>query len=203
VATYAAISVIANTLRMLLLEAVPAGEFTGVEVKLLRTQDFQDSSARLSLGLSIYLHRLDFNTHRRNLPPRVDPKTGERFHSSTPVDLHFLITAWGQTAEQQMNLIAWAIRTLQDTPQLPAGLLNRFGGESPDPVFADTEAVELVGEILTAQDFVNLWGNTLANQQPAVSYVARQVLIDSAVEMPDAALVQTRKFNYASPLPSA
>jgi hypothetical protein len=197
-ASYAAISVIANTLRGLFANSVPAGEFAGAEFKLLRTQDFQDPAARVNLGLSIYLHRIDFNTNRRSQPPRINV-FGERFRPPTALDLHFVITAWGPTAEKQMDLLAWAIRTLQDTPQLPAGLLNRFSGDRPT-VFADSEAVELVGEILTAQDFVNLWGNTLANQQPSIGYLARQVLVDSETAMPDAAPVQTRQFDLARPL---
>ncbi len=200
-ATYAAISVVANTLRGLFANSVPPGEFAGAEFRLLRTQDFQDPSARLSLGLSIYLHRVDFNTNRRNQPPRVTA-TGEKFRPSTPVDLHFVITAWGPTAERQMDLLAWGIRTLQDTPQFPSGLLNRFSGDRPQQVFADTESVEFVGELLTAQDMVNLWGNTLANQQPSISYIARQVLIDSETATPDATAVQTRQFDYAKPSPS-
>jgi hypothetical protein len=210
VASFDAISVVANTLRGVLANSRPE-RFAGADFKLLRTQDFQAASAQISFGISIYLHRLAFNTNRRNLPPRVAVKNGEqfRFRPPTPVDLHFLVTAWGRTAEEQMDILGWAIRTLQDTTELPAGLLNRFSGDPGDrfpsehretvrdQVFSDSEAIELVGEILTPQEFVNIWGNAVANQQPSVSYVARQVLIDSETELPDAGLVQTRRFEYA------
>ena len=201
-ASYAAIAVVANSIRGLLANSVPAGQFIGAEFRLLRTQDFQDPSARPLLGLTVYLHRLEFNTLRRSLPPRVD-EDGNRFRPSTAVDLHFLITAWGPSAEMQMDLLGWAIRTLQDRPQLPAGLINRFSGDRPEQVFRDGEAIELVGEILNAQDFVNLWGNTLGNQQPSIGYVARQVLIDSITPMPDSGPVQTRQFEYAAPVASS
>jgi uncharacterized protein DUF4255 len=206
-ASFDAISVVGNTLRGVLSNSVPE-RFTGAEFKLLRTQDFQGSTAQINFGVSIYLHRVAFNTNRRNLPPRVDVTSGKRFRPSTPVDLHFLVTAWGRTAEEQMDILGWAIRMLQDTTELPAGLLNRFSGDPGDrfpsehreqrrvDVFSDSEAVELVGEILTAQELVNIWGYTLNNAQPSVSYIARQVLIDSDVEMPDAALVQTRGFDH-------
>ena len=208
-ASFDAISVVGNTLRGVLSNSQP-NRFTGAEFKLLRTQDFQ--GAPINFGVSIYLHRVAFNTNRRNLPPRVDVTSGKRFRPSTPVDLHFLVTAWGRTAEEQMDILGWAIRTLQDTTELPAGLLNRFSGDPSDrfpseqpeqrrvDVFSDSEAVELVGEILTAQELVNIWGYTLNNTQPSVSYIARQVLIDSEIEMPDALLVQTRGFDYAKPI---
>ena len=198
-ASYAAISVLAETLRQLLKNSVPTGEFEGADFKVVRTQDFQDPNSRISLGISIYLHRVEFNANRRNQPPRFN-FVGERFRPSTALDVHFLITAWASDARRQMDLLAWAIRTLQDTPELPAGLLNRFAGDRSPPVFEDSEAIELVGENLTAQDFVNLWGNTLANQQPSISYVARLVLIDSETPMPDAGPVQKRHFDYARPL---
>jgi hypothetical protein len=157
--------------------------------------DFQRSGAKLSYGVSIYLHRVEFNTNRRNRPPRISSE-GKRYRPPTPMDLHFLVTAWGQSAEQQMEIMGWAIRTLQETPELPAGLLNRFAGERGERIFQDSEGVELVGENLTPQDFVNIWGNSLANQQPSISYVARQVLIDSETEMVEGELVQTRQFDY-------
>ena len=206
-ASFDAISVVGNALRGLLANSRP-DRFAGAEFKLLRTQDFQTGAAQISFGISIYLHRVVFNINRRNLPPRVDLIEGKRYRPPTAVDLHFLVTAWGRTAEEQMDILGWAIRTLQDTIELPAGLLNRFSGDpgdrfpsenrqtTRDKVFSDTEAVELVGEVLTSQDLVNIWGNTLNNQQPSVSYVARQVLIDSETEMPDAKRVQTRSSDY-------
>jgi hypothetical protein len=207
-ASFDAISVVGNTLRGVLSNSLPK-RFAGAEFKLLRTQDFQSGAAQINFGVSIYLHRVAFNTNRRNLPPRVDVTTGKRFRPSTAVDLHFLVTAWGRTAEEQMDILGWAIRTLQETTELPAGLLNRFSGDPGDrfpseipgqrrqDVFADSEAVELVGEILTTQELVNIWGYTLNNTLPSVSYVARQVLIDSEIDMPDAGPVQTRGFDYA------
>jgi len=207
-ASFDAISVVANTIRGLLVNSCP-DRFTGAEFRILRTQDFQPAAAQISFGISIYLHRVAFNTSRRSLPPRVELETGRRFRPPTPLDLHFLVTAWGRTAEEQMDMLGWAVRTLQDSTELTAGLLNRFSGDpgarfpsenrdSPRTrVFADAEAVELVGEILTPQEFVNIWGNALANQQPSISYVARQVLIDSETELPGAALVQTRGFEHA------
>jgi hypothetical protein len=198
VAHYAAISVVANTIRGLLANSRPE-RFAGAEFKLFRVNDFQGAATQFSYGVSIYLHRVEFNTSRRNQPPRVAPD-GTKFRPSTPLDLHFLITAWGRTADEQMEIMGWTIRTLQDTTELPAGLLNRFSGDRQPQVFSDSEGAELVAEILTPQDFVNIWGNSLANQQPSISYVARLVLIDSETEIPDGELVQTRRFDFIKPV---
>jgi hypothetical protein len=118
-----------------------------------------------------------------------------------PVDLHFLITAWAKTAEQQWALLAWALRAIEDNPVLPGGLLNQNAGSDPDGtprnVFGAGESVELVGETLSLQDVVNVWEIARHNQQPSVSIVARSVLIDSLVEIPTGQPIQTRAFDLA------
>jgi Pvc16 N-terminal domain len=195
-ATFQAIAVAGNTIRNLLAEAWSPNIFPGAQFQLfqaanLATPPFTD------LGVSIYLYRVGYNMTRRNLPPR-ECLTGERFKPSVSLDLHFLVTAWARKPELQWALLAWAIRTIEDTPALPGGLLNQNAGSDPDGtpanVFGEDESVELVGETLSLQDMVNVWEVAKANQQPSVSIVARAILIDSLVEMPDAGLVQTRRF---------
>jgi hypothetical protein len=198
VASYRAIAVTALALRGLLTNACPRDSrngFPGAEFRVFTTADFQ-SPARLSLGGSIYLHRVTFNTSRRNLPPRTG-LDGTRFGPPTPVDVHFLITGWGRSPEEQQSMLGWMIRTLQETPVLPAGLLNRFAGDWGE-VFHSNETVEIVGEILSFQDLLNIWEIAKHNQQPSVSYIARMLYLDSEVALSEAAPVQTRGFDYAS-----
>ena len=196
-ASYHAIAVTALALRGLLANACPRDEqhgFPGAEFRLLTSADLQPPT-KLTLGVSFYLHRVAFNTSRRNLPPRT-ALDGTRFRPPVPVDLHFLMTAWGRSPEEQQSLLGWAIRTLQDTPVLPAGLLNRFAGDRGE-VFHHGEAVELVGEILSLQDMLNIWEVAKHNEQPSVPYVARMVFLDSEIELGEFPPVQTRGFDYA------
>ena len=142
------------------------------------------------------------------MPPRRDPIKGTRRRPPVPLDLHFLLTAWAADAGQQQRLLGWAVRTLEDTPILPAGFLNRFapGGQN---VFEPSETVELVGETLTLQDLENIWEVAKARQQPSLGYVARQVAIDSTlgftegrpIEFTDGRPVQTREFGTGTLLP--
>jgi Pvc16 N-terminal domain len=197
VASYYAIAVTASAIRGLLANACPRDArngFPGAEFRLFSAADFQPPVS-IGVGGSIYLHRVAFNTSRRNLSPRT-ALDGTRYRPPTPVDLHFLVTAWGRTPEEQQSVLGWIIRTLQDTPVLSAGLLNRFAGDRGE-VFSSNEAVEIVGEILSFQDMLNIWEIAKINQQPSVSYVARMVFLDSEVELTEAAPVQTRGFDYA------
>jgi hypothetical protein len=198
-ATFQAIAVTGNTIRNLLAEAWPRDVFPGAQFRLFQGANLVTPSFT-DLGVSIYLYRVAYNTARRNLPPRKR-LNGDRFKSSLALDLYFLLTAWGRSPEQQWSLLAWALRAIEDTPVLPAGLLNQNAGSSedgtPPVVFGNDESVELVGETLSLQDAVSVWEIAKHNQQPSVSIIARSVLIDSTVVMPEAGLVQTRGFDVA------
>ena len=189
-----AIAVTANAVRGLLANACPRSVFPGADFKLYQANNFQ-AQPLLDFGVTVYLHRVAFNTTRRSLPPR-QTLDGRRFRGPTPLDLYFLVTAWAKTADAQLELLGWTIRTLQNTLVLPAGLLNRFAGERGQ-VFRDNETVELVGEVLSAQDLMNIWEIAKANQQPSVAYVARMVLLDSDEPLTESELVQTRGFDMA------
>jgi Pvc16 N-terminal domain len=189
-----AIAVTALALRGLLANACPKDQFPGAEFRVVQTKDLQ-TPQQLNTGVSIYLHRITFNTTRRNLPPR-QALDGKRYRPPTPVDLHYLITAWGRTAEEQQGLLGWAIRTLEDTPVLPAGFLNRFAGERGE-VFRTDETIELVGDVLSIQDMFNIWEIAKHNHQASISYIVRMVYLDSENELTDAGPVQTRSFDYA------
>src|SRR5687768_4020877 len=158
-ATYQAIAVTGNTIRNLLAEAWPKEVFPGTQFQLFQAANLVNPGFT-DLGVSIYLYRVAYNMARRNLPPRKQ-LNGERFKPSLPLDLHFLLTAWARSPEQQWSLLAWALRAIENTPVLPAGLLNQNAGSgangTPPIVFGENESVELVGETLSLQDMVAVW----------------------------------------------
>jgi hypothetical protein len=199
-ASFHAIAVTGATIRKLLASACPKEIFPGAQFRLCQGSALA-SAPFTDLGISVYLYRVTYNMTRRNLQPRKE-LNGDRFKPSVPLDLHYLVTAWARTPEQQWALLGWAIRAIEDTPVLPAGLLNQNAGSDsdgiPQNVFGEDEPVELVGETLSLQDMVNIWEIAKPNQQPSVSIVARSVLIDSLVEMPEARHVQTRGLEFAT-----
>jgi hypothetical protein len=195
-----AIAVVALAVRDLLARRWEEQRAPSPEFKVFSSRDFQPNAER-SAAISVYLHRVAFNTTRRNLAPRRD-SAGMRFRPSVPLDVHLLITAWGRSMAEQHNLLGWAIRAIEDEPTLPAGVLNASAGEWGH-VFPAHESIEIVGEALTAQELVNIWEVAKANQQPSVSYVARSVFIDSEFLIADGELVQTRVFDFLKPRSSA
>jgi hypothetical protein len=142
-------------------------------------------------GISLYLHRITPANNIRNLPPRVAPD-GRRYRPSLPLDLHYLLTAWGRDAVKQQRLLGWALRELENTPILHASVLNQHGPE-PD-TFASNESVDLIMETMPILDMGSIWEVARHHHQVSVPYTARMVRIDSEVEITEAGLVQTRVF---------
>jgi Pvc16 N-terminal domain len=187
-ATTQAIAATGQAILGLMADACPKPEFSAARFELYQISNFQSV---MEEGISLYLYRLAVNGARRNLPPTVGPN-GERYRPAIPLDLHYIVTAWAQTAVKQQRLLGWAIRLLEDVPILPAGLLNNFGPE-PD-IFKPSETVELILESLSLQDWNNLWGALKTNPPPlSVGYIARMIGIDSTVALSEGS-VQTREF---------
>jgi hypothetical protein len=189
VATYPAIAATSEAVLGLLQSAAVGGEFDGVAFAHYQAGDL---ASPMTEGVSLYLYRVTVSGNR-NLPPQRGPD-GKRYRPPIPLDLHFLVTAWAETAIRQQRLLGFAIRTLEDTPILPAGVLNQH---SPEPdTFRPNETVELVFETVTVQDFAYIWDVAQTKEQPSATYVARMVEIESLVSVDDAGLVQTRALEY-------
>jgi hypothetical protein len=189
-ATYPAIAATSEAVLGLLQSAAVGSEFDGVTFAHYQSGSFESP---MDNGISLYLYRVTVNANR-NLPARL-AQDGRRYRPPIPLDVHFLVTAWAETAIRQQRMLGFAIRTIEDTPILPAGVLNQH---SPEPnVFRPEESVELVFEIVTVQDIGYIWDVAQTKEQPSATYVARMVTIDSTVAIDEAEPVQTRELEFA------
>jgi hypothetical protein len=190
-ASYPAISAMSEAVLGLLQSAAVGSEFDGIAFAHYQSGDFESP---MSDGISLYLYRITVNANR-NQPAHLG-LDGRRYRPPIPLDVHFLVTAWAETAVRQQRMLGFAIRTIEDTPILPAGVLNQH---SPEPdVYRPEESVELVYDIVTVQDIGYIWDVAQTKEQPSAPYVARMVTIDSSVALDDAAPVQTRELDYAT-----
>ena len=189
-ATYHAIAATGEAILGVLRDACPKPEFDGMQFELYQSNDFQNP---MKEGISLYLYRVSTNTTRRNLPPRIDAN-GRRYRPPLPIDLHYLLVPWALTAEKQQWLLGWSMRTLEDTPILPAKLLNYYGSGSE--TFRPDESVELVCEPIALQEIVNIWDAFKPNLQISVAYIVRMIEIDSSVELIEGVPAQTRVLSF-------
>jgi hypothetical protein len=188
-ATYHAITATSQAILGLLEGACPKPEFDGARFELYQANNFQNP---MEEGVSLYLYRVGVGS-RRNLPARLGPN-GEQYRPPLPLDLYYLLTTWAKTAAKQQRLLGYCLRELENTPILPAGLLNHYGPESG--TFRSNESVELVFEPLSLQEMANLWEPLKPHLQVSATYVARMVSIESMIEVPDSEPVQTREFKF-------
>lgn len=188
-ATYHAIAAIGQAVLGLLEQARPGSEFNGAQFALYQSANFHSP---MDEGVSLFLYNVAVSTARRNLPAKVLPD-GRRVLPPLPLDLFYLLTPWAKTATMQHRLLGWAMRVLDDTPTLPASLLNHYGPE-PDTFRAD-ETVTLVNQPITLQDIYNIWEINKQNVQVSVAYVARVIPIESSITETEGPPVQTRMFN--------
>jgi len=142
----------------------------------------------MAAGVSLFLYRIFVDGTHRIPGGRYRPEGG-RDDTQLPLELHFLLTAWGRDASMQYGIAGWMMRTLEDTPTLPSGLLNR---RSPG-VFREDEAVEIVtGEIAT-EDITRLWELIgPSSYQLSVPYAVRNVRIESEQPRGGGGAVQER-----------
>jgi hypothetical protein len=187
-ATHNAIAAIGQAVLGLLASACPRPEFASAQFELYQSHNLE---APMDEGISLYLHRITPANNIRNLPPRVAPD-GRRYRPSLPIDIHYLLIAWARDAVKQHRLLGWAMRELENTPILHAGLLNQFGPE-PD-TFAPNETVDFILETISIADIGAIWEVHRHKFQPSIPYTARMVRIDSDLEITDAGPVQTRVF---------
>ncbi|MDD2897494.1 MAG: DUF4255 domain-containing protein [Desulfuromonadaceae bacterium] len=163
-------------------------EFFGNNPLDFRVGILEDSKP-LTSGVSLSLYRIYPNVTNRIPAGRVNPD-GSRQKTRLPVDLHLLLTAWGSPS-LQYTIAGWMMRTLEDTPIFTASMLNSIGTE----VFRQDEEVEVNIVDLTNDDLFRIWEKLSTEPyQISVPYVARNVRIDSGLQVPGAAAVTERRF---------
>jgi uncharacterized protein DUF4255 len=186
-ATYRAIAATSTALRGLIYDRYPRDEFgPGLGVELYQTSDFEKP---MSDGFSIYLFRVSVNGSVRNLTMRRSPD-GRRFRPSLPLDLQYMITPWATDVARQHAMLGWVMRMLEDLGEMSAGHLNHYMLQTD--TFRPSEGLEIVCEPLSLSDYLTLWDRLVPRLPASATYALRMVLIDSDLQVGDAAPVQTR-----------
>jgi hypothetical protein len=173
-------------------EAAPQFFNNELEFKIYLAKDF---SHPMLAGVSLFLYRIYPNGTQRSPRGRPGPE-GQRYRNQLPLDMHFILTAWAQDPSLQHLIAGWMMRMLEDTPNLPPGLLNqKFPG-----LFAADEGVTVSPAELSTEELLRMWEVIVNNvYQISVPYVARYVKIDSALVVGTGQPVQERTLDSAEP----
>lgn len=174
---------------------VPSEFNQDLEFRVYASGDF---AQHMSAGVSLFPYRIFVNGAHRIPAGRIAPN-GMRTRNRLPLDLHFVLTPWGKDASTQLAIAGWMMRTLEDTPILPPGLLNR---RLPG-VFDPDESVEVVVGELATEDLLHLWELVGTNSyRLSVPYMARSVRIESEWPLDEHELVQERIGEFSTHVPA-
>ncbi len=191
-ASFRAVAAVCETIVRLLRDNYRPEDFNNeLEFKVFLSTDFAQP---IAAGVSVFLYRVFQDGTYRSPSGRVGP-TGQRFRPQLPLDLHFLLTAWGKEASLQHAIVGWMMRTLEDNPILPATFLNSV---TPG-VFQPDETVEVTLAEIRTEDLFQMW-EVLGPDgvyQLSIPYVARNVCIESRQLLTTGAAVQQRTFELA------
>jgi hypothetical protein len=161
----------------------------GLDFQVYVADDFRSP---MDAGVSLFLYRIYHNGTNRTPAGRVLPD-GRQQRRQLPVDLHFLLTAWAPRASLQHEIAGWMMRVMEDTPTLPAALLNTYQSD----VFHDDEGVEVALTTLSVDDMFHIWDVMIQHvYQLSVPYVARMLQIESGLATMRPAPIQERVGDY-------
>jgi hypothetical protein len=149
-------------------------------VRLLRTEDLNSETSVLitAPSLSVFLYRVDFNKVMRAAWAAVSQYDGK---SHLPLDLHFLLIAWGDNADHELRILGRALQCMEDTPILSGPLLD------PIAPWEGNESIQVCLEDLSTEDVMRTFDSLPLDYKLSVPYVARIAIIHgdrSSVEPP-------------------
>jgi hypothetical protein len=145
---------------------------------LIRTDDLDLAAGSIiapTPALSILLYRVDFNKTMRPSWSSLGSIDG---HSHLPLDLHFLLTAWADNAEDEHQIIGKTMQTLETLGALSGPLLYPSGEWEPG------EAVQLYLEDMATDDLMRTFDSLKCDFRLSVPYIARIVMITGSILPP-------------------
>ena len=119
--------------------------------------------------ITLFLYRVTVNEHSRQSAHLRGSGAGV---GPLGLDLHYLMSAWGMTAQDEQVSLTWALRQLHQYPVLDASSL------APDAGWGSDEVSQIVPSELATEDVMRIWDALTPSYRLSVSYVARLVRID-------------------------
>jgi hypothetical protein len=146
---------------------------------LVRSEDFDTPRDLISTPmLTIYLYRVEVNRITRPGWSGVGYLDGQ---GHLPLDLHFLITPWGDNAEDEYKILGKSMQCMEQNPILTGPLLFESGGASGlPPTWGKNDAVQVVTDELAVADISQIFDSLQRDYKLSVGYLARVVRIDTS-----------------------
>ncbi|HEX9991343.1 MAG TPA: Pvc16 family protein [Acidimicrobiales bacterium] len=146
-----------------------------VRAFVVRTEDVKNPAGNQDglrpPGVSLWPYRVGLNRAVRSAWSAVGHVDG-RVH--LPVDLHFLLTPWGDNGDDELLVLGRAMLTLEANPILLGPRLD------PSAAWAAAEALQIVCADAESDGVATLFDATDAPFKVSVPYIARVVRLETA-----------------------
>jgi hypothetical protein len=149
--------------------AVEPIDGTPTRSRLVRTDDLDPPAPTITRpGLSVLLYRVDFNKTLRASWAAAGSADGS---SHLPLDLHYLLTAWGDNPEDEHRIIGRSMQILESLGGFSGPLLQPGGDWSV------TDSVQLYLEDMPTEDLMRTFDSLQCEFRLSIPYIARVVVI--------------------------
>lgn len=173
---------------------VIAGDVT---VTALSPDRLDAPAANAPSSLNVFLYNVSANSGWRNAgQPSRDTRGDRVTNAPLALDLHYLLTAYGQKELDAEVLLGYGMQLLHETPVLTRAAIRRslmpptvISGSSglPDSLrqlstselAEQVEQIKITPQYLSAEDISRLWTAFGAKYKPSAAYLITVVLIES------------------------
>jgi hypothetical protein len=144
--------------------------------------------------LNLFMYYASINPALRNLDlPSMNSRGGRLSNPPLPLNLHYLVTAYGSNQFDPEILLGWAMQVFHETPVVPratiqaalTGLLTPNAPNENKLIAASTfpnqiEHIRITPEALTTEEIYRLWAAFQTNYRPTTSYQVSVVVIQDS-----------------------
>jgi Pvc16 N-terminal domain/IPT/TIG domain len=157
--------------------------------------------------LNLFMYYASINPALRNLNlPSIDSNGNVISNPPLPINLHYLVTAYGANPYDPEILLAFAMQVFHNTPVVPrstiqAALSALDSGPSPSneqkliafsTLASQIEHIRITPEALTTEEIYRLWTAFQVSYRPTTSYQVSVVVIQNTQSYQSNLPVQTR-----------
>jgi hypothetical protein len=163
------IAAVSATLKALFETAITSHSAPGLNGMLIDLRSPRDMRLdNESLGLSVWLYRVDAHANPRSLVP-TRPLLGQPA-AVTPLlpELHYLVTPVAASVEDEQAMLGRVLETLRDHPVLTGDALR-------GALAGSQHEIRLTSEMLTLDETIRLWQALQEPYRTAVACQARLV----------------------------
>ncbi|HEU5453646.1 MAG TPA: DUF4255 domain-containing protein [Terriglobales bacterium] len=133
-----------------------------------------EDTHNLDQMVSVFLHRITRNEQLRS-PSRLTDRRD--LQPTLFLDLHYLLTYWGSSAEAEQTVLGWVMQFLETNPVLDSSILSKSAA------WDVAESVQLIPVNLSLEDILRIWDALGPKYRLSISYLARFVRVDSKADV--------------------